>query len=259
MNLEILVISLPGERERRRRVQAQLAGCPVPWTFIDAVRGSELPAPAPEYDDRTRMMRVGYPMSGGEIGCFLSHRVAWRTCVANAAPALVAEDDFELVADLDHVLGLTHRYLSRCDVLRLQGLHPRAGRVLERSGNEQLVWELTDPRGSAGYVVSPQAAARLLQLTDRFWVAVDDFFARDWEHGLNVFSVWPYPICVTPLPSTISGRVKPALSPWARLRRELYRAPDSLRNRAKRQWKRLGPVSRLGVVPGTFALGRPQR
>jgi glycosyl transferase family 25 len=259
MDPEILVISLPGELERRRRVQAQLAGCPVPWAFIDAVRGSALPVPAPEYDDRTRVARVGYPMSGGEIGCFLSHRVAWRACVARDAPALIMEDDFELLTDLEHVLRLTHRYLARSDLLRLQGLRPEAGRVLERSGTEQLVWELTDPRGSAGYAVSPRTAARLLELTERFWVAVDDFFARDWEHGLKVFSVWPYPISVTALPSTISGRVKPALSPWARLRRELYRAPDSLRNRAKRQWKRLGPGSRLGVASGAFALRRQER
>ena len=259
MNLEILVVSLPGELERRRRVQAQLRGCPVPWAFIDAVRGSALPAPPPEYDDRTRLARVGYPMSCGEVGCFLSHRQAWRTCVARAASVLIVEDDFELVTELDHALRLTRRYLSSCDVLRLQGLRPEAGRVLERSGNERLVWELIDPRGSAGYVVSPQTAARLLQLTNRFWVAIDDFLGRDWEHGLKVFSVWPYPISVTQFSSTISGRVKPALSAWARVRRELYRAPDSLRNRVKRQWKRLGPVSRLGVAPGTLAWGRPRR
>ena len=258
MNLEILVISLASAVERRRRVQAQLTRCPVPWAFIDAVRGAELPAPAPEYDDRTRLARVGYPMCGGEIGCFLSHRVAWQTCVARGVPTLILEDDFELLTDLDNIVALTRRYLPRCDLLRLQGLQPDAGRVLERSGNQRLVWELTDPRGSAGYVVPPETAARLLQLSDRFWVAVDDFFARDWEHGLKVLSVWPYPIAVTAAPSTIPDRVKPTLSVWTKLRREVYRAPDSLRNRAKRAWKRLGPVSLLGVVSGTFALRRPE-
>jgi len=259
MNLHILVISLANEVERRRRVQAQLAGCPVPWAFINAVRGAELPTPAPEYDAQTRMARMGFPMSGGEIGCFLSHRVAWQTCVARAVPTLIVEDDFELVTDLNQIVRLARRYLSRCDLLRLQGLRPDAGRVLERSGNERLVWELTDPSGSAGYVVTPETATCLLQLTQRFWVAVDDFFARDWEHGLKVFSVWPYPISVTTLPSTISDRVKPALSGWTKLRRELYRAPDSLRNRIKRAWKRLGPVSLLGVVSGTFASRSPEQ
>ena len=258
MDFEALVISLPDARERRRRVEAQLAGCPVPWRFIDAVRGSALPAPAPEYDDRTRMRRFGYAMSGGEIGCFLSHRAAWRRCVERAAPVLVLEDDFELVADIEQVFRLARRYLPACDLLRLQGLHPEAARILERSESEQLVWELIDPCGSAAYAVAPPVAARLLQLTNRFWVAVDDFFGRDWEHGLKVLSVWPYPIAATVFPSSISGRIKPALTPWARLSRELHRAPDSLRHRAKRLWKRWGPGSRLGTVPGKFALARRQ-
>ena len=89
-------------------------------------------------------------------------------------------------------------------------------------------------------------------------MAVDDFFGRDWEHGIKMFSVWPYPIAATVFPSSISGRIKPALSPWARLQRELHRVPDSLRNRARRQWKRWGPVSRLGTVPGKFALAARQ-
>jgi glycosyl transferase family 25 len=258
MDFEALVISLPEALDRRRRAAVQLAECPVPWQFIDAVRGAALPAPAPEYDARTRMRRFGYPMSGGEIGCFLSHRAAWRRCIARGAPVLILEDDFELVTGIEQVLRTAGRYLPRCDLLRLQGLHPKAARILERSESEQLVWELIDPRGSAAYAVAPPAAARLLQLTNRFWVAVDDFFGRDWEHGLKVFSVWPYPIAATVFASSISGRIKPALPPWARLRRELHRAPDSLRNRARRHWKRWGPVSRLGTVPGKLALAPRQ-
>jgi glycosyl transferase family 25 len=257
MDPEILVISLPDALERRRRVPAQLADSPVPWGFLDAVRGSDLPAP--EYDHRTRMLRVGFPMESGEIGCFLSHRAAWRRCVARAAPLLIFEDDFELVTDVEHICRLTRRYLPRCDLLRLQGLHPRAARVLEQSGDDRLVWELTDPTGSAAYALAPAAAARMLRLTSRFWVPVDDFFGRDWEHGLKVFSVWPYPVAVTPVPSTISGRAKPVLSAWVKMRRELYRASGSLRNRINRQWKRWGPVSRLGTLPGKFAVARRER
>jgi glycosyl transferase family 25 len=232
--ISVQVISLPESTARRASVARQLDPTGLPWTFFDAIRPSALTASPAEYDMRRRKSFTGYPMSEGEIGCFLSHRAVWREVVARQKPCLVLEDDFVIAEDRDltGLLALIAPHLADFGFIRLNGIFPVQWKPVRLLGGSGLAIVKTrgDPAGTLAYVVMPPAAKRLLETSNSFFVPVDDFLAWGWRHKLGIFSLHPYPIAAAEtLPGAIRDRAKPRLATMAKLRREIYRAPIAIR------------------------------
>src|SRR5512143_1509999 len=95
--LQTLIISLLRSPQRREKAQSELAKTALKWSFLDAVDGSKLQGPPPEYHPRKVKRLLGFEMTPNEIGCFLSHKKAWQACVAADVPTLIFEDDFVLL------------------------------------------------------------------------------------------------------------------------------------------------------------------
>jgi len=234
--ISVVVISLRESTARRASVARQLDPTGLPWRIFDAIKPSALPAPPAEYDQRRRLNFTGYPMSEGEIGCFLSHRAVWREVVARRKPCLVLEDDFAFAEgrDLAAVLALIAPHLADFGFIRLNGIFPVRSKPVRRLGESGLAIVKTcgDPAGTLAYVVTPRAAGRLLETSASFFVPVDDFLAWGWRHRLGIFSLRPYPILdAAALPGAIRDRAKPRLGTAAKLSREIYRAPIGIRKR----------------------------
>ena len=230
----IEVISLPESTARRANVARQLDSTGLPWTFFDAIIPSALSSPPAEYDARRRQSFTGYPMSEGEIGCFLSHRAVWREVVARQKFCLVLEDDFVIVKDRDlrSLLILIAPHLADFGFIRLHGIFPVKSKPVRQLAGSDLAIVKTrgDPAGTLAYLVTPSAAKRLLESSARFFVPVDDFLGWGWLHRLGIFSLHPYPIAdASTLPGAIRDRTKPQLGVAAKLRREMYRAPYGIR------------------------------
>ena len=101
MRVETFLINLEGSHERLARSTAQLTAAGLEFQRLAAFDGRLLrPEDLPMYDV-TRAQRVfGRRLTGGEVGCFLSHLVAARRFLASGAPyGLVLEDDVTVPAD----------------------------------------------------------------------------------------------------------------------------------------------------------------
>jgi len=95
MNLpSIIVISLKRSETRRKEFKALLEPSVLEWEILDAVDGLELQSTPPEYHEEKVIRLLGFPLSASEIGCFLSHRLAWARCAEKDRPTLILEDDF---------------------------------------------------------------------------------------------------------------------------------------------------------------------
>ncbi|MBS9720135.1 glycosyltransferase family 25 protein [Tianweitania sp. BSSL-BM11] len=120
----------------------------------------------------------------GEVGCFLSHREAWRSLVSSGdAVALVLEDDVRLS---EHLPGFLKEAASHCrgdDILKLD----TSGRSIEVEAASGVVAETvrlarlcSEHTGTAGYIISAEAAATLLARSVTFSEPVDLFmFGKD--------------------------------------------------------------------------------
>lgn len=111
--IPIYVISLPGTDARRAGMAAQLSALGLEFEFVDAVRGSALSAaeragklgPA----ENIRGNIGGRDMTDGEIGCALSHQMAYdKILAAEQERAFVLEDDARLLPGFLQALQATH-------------------------------------------------------------------------------------------------------------------------------------------------------
>ncbi len=121
-NLLTLLINLDGSRERLEASARQLDGAGIAYERLPAVDGRNLAAQdfACYREDET-LAFFGRVMTGGEIGCYLSHVEAVKCFLASQTTyGLVLEDDFKFRSDSAQML---HRLLDWLDGQRDFGWH----------------------------------------------------------------------------------------------------------------------------------------
>ena len=111
--MRIIVINLDEDTEHR---ELELG-----WERLAAVHGSRLDASHEALVDRAAHAAHGLQFSPGEIGCWLSHRMAQRIVAEGSDEmALILEDDLRIHDDLPEVLDrLEQGVAGKFDVLRL--------------------------------------------------------------------------------------------------------------------------------------------
>ena len=249
--MHILIISLPDSNDRRAAMQAQMAGHTGPWSFLDATRVVDGQV-VPQYDNAKCLRHFCYPLRAGEIGCFISHRLAWQRCISLGQPLLILEDDAEFLQPVADVLLMAEQALTYCDLARLAGLFPREYRFLNKPDLPELARHLRDPVGAAAYVLTPRVAQILVDKSKRFHEPVDLFMAtEEWRHGHGMLSLMPFPIRAALVESTIGVRSKPDFPVAVKIKRELFKTPNAIarslfRNYLNRKsWpKKFSPLAR---------------
>lgn len=234
---KINVVSLRSQPERRAKMQALLDGVQREWSFVDAIAGKDIAPFAHLYDQKRRLQVLGYDMKPNEIACVLSHRQVWENCVRDGVPYLVLEDDVQVApgfADFNAVVPVAD---AICEAM--------GGRLFARLGNSQARGQKVsvhavghgvkvfryekDPLSSFAYLLSPQIAAELLRGSEHFFMPVDNFMWRGWEHGCCMYDVYPHAITTSEEdnPSSIGDRRKPRLGLMQKIRREYHRFFDN--------------------------------
>jgi glycosyl transferase family 25 len=191
--LELAVISLPSAQERRRRIDEQLRGFPVPWSVFEA--RTALPTGL-QYDERGALIHRGRPMRPGELGAFASHYECLREFVDRSAARyrLVLEDDVFL--DPGFPYGRLPVLMAGCGIeyLRLHATFIRPCSVLAYLGQyRQLVRFHAPTYGACAYVMSKSGAQRFLGSLGRVVRPVDDELDRFWHNGLPAYAIFPGP------------------------------------------------------------------
>ncbi len=181
----------------------------------------------PGYDAKARALRYGWPLKKGEVGCYLSHRAVWKQLVESGDEAwCVMEDDVVLADAFKTITAELFDAREHWDVVRLFGLNKRPQREYAvLSSGAKVVWLDRHPAGTQCYVITRDAAARLLSYTDRIRHPIDLAVDRNWEHGLRLFITSPEFVSVAGFPSTIADEGLKQSIP-GRLTAKLYRRVD---------------------------------
>lgn len=233
--IPIYVISLATDAERRARMTAQFDRLGLPFHFIDGIDGRGMSEKAREQAAPSRLQRYWSHLTGGEIGCALSHLAAIRMIAEGPHPfAAVFEDDVTVCPDFLEFLAALERDPPPFDVMWLSQSPPKAhrailplGRLAGRQIRARVYLDYT-----AAAAIYTRAAARRLADAIKFIVAPIDHML--WcDHavlGLRVVEAHPHIIEQDMgAPSRIHDRVVNAIGPGAKLRRETIRYGNLVR------------------------------
>ncbi|RIY02063.1 hypothetical protein D3218_07105 [Aureimonas flava] len=265
--MRTVFVNLDRAGERRAFMEGQGARLGLALERVRAVETGDISA---DVDARLNG-RWERPLSGPELGCFLSHHGIWAEVARGDGPVLVLEDD----AVLSRRTGEALRRLAAfedADFLNLESFDRRrfaARRAVDLGGGIAVRRVYRDKSGSAGYLLWPAGARKLLERTERRGAAPVDAFL----HGCAALVSWqaePALVMQAHILEARGGRagVDPATSIQAlRVRAGLTRETLPFRLRRLRtqlglvryHLMRLGPAryGRTPVVDEDFAAEPP--
>jgi glycosyl transferase family 25 len=178
MNADVLLINLRQSSDRLRFQEQQFARLGIPFERLDAVEASSIAEDV--YADVVCAWQR--PISRGELGCFLSHRVAWQRVVDSEHSALVVEDDVLLSDNLVTVLSQLE-FPDEPVAFSIETCYAR--KVVDRKSDIAslpLGYGIRpiyfDCGGSAAYIVTPSAAQLYLDHSKRCIGLVDSYMNR---------------------------------------------------------------------------------
>jgi len=188
----VLTIDPPDGR-RRQHISRELNDIGIAWQFVEGVRSGD-PSLTALYSPAKNLLLCKRSMAPAEVAAYAGHRRIWELIDRSAEPyALVFEDD-AVIAEAD-VFRQTLADLTSgdFDLVKLFDFHPKPVAVRARIGKTQLVSHRTVASGMVCYLISRDAARKLLSRI-RIFRAVDEDTSHPWEFGIRVWSVWPNPV-----------------------------------------------------------------
>jgi GR25 family glycosyltransferase involved in LPS biosynthesis len=88
------LINLHNETKRYQHMKEQLDAAGILFEKIEAINGREYKPTESEYTDYNAIQKNGATLSQGELGCALSHRIAYQKALeSNEEYSLILEDD----------------------------------------------------------------------------------------------------------------------------------------------------------------------
>lgn len=175
--MRAVFINLDRASERRRFMERQGERLGLALERMSAVEAAGIdPALAARLNGRWER-----PLTGGELGCFLSHHAIWREVAGGGAPVLVLEDDAVLSRALPAALPVLAGF-DEAEFLNLETFGRRrfaAKKSLDLGAGVHVRRVFRDKSGSAAYLLRPAGARKLLARAERGAAPVDAFL-----HGL---------------------------------------------------------------------------
>lgn len=206
----IFIISLPECVDRQKYVGAQLKRLGLSYEILDAVDGRGFDVGAhPAYDKKRRLF-YGRDLTGGELGCTLSHRKAMEEIIARDLPyGIILEDDVLLTDDFKNVVEALLNAHYPWEVVRFLGkdkIKQMKKRELEDLGDGYTLSRLaTAPGGTYAYIVTQKAAKRLVAKMQKNMIPVDALIGWSWWTGLANLTIQPGIANQSPEIDTIIG------------------------------------------------------
>jgi glycosyl transferase family 25 len=192
----VLLLSLKEATQRRAEMAEKLGRLGLPYSVFDAVdgRGRNVNE-QPVYDGVRRRLYFGRDMTGGEIGCLLSHREILERVAAGDEPFLVIEDDAILHPDLPKVVAALMQRRDYWELVRFLGspkvLRSRQRRLVHLVDEYWLTRLASMPGGTHALIVSPSGARKLLRRLNRTAFPIDALMNQSWRTGVANLTVHP--------------------------------------------------------------------
>lgn len=177
MTIPAYLINLDRSPDRLARMQARFGAIGTAFVRVPAVDGMAL-----SDADRKAVCTLHQDwlsLTASEIGCFLSHRACWRQIADGSAPyGCVFEDDMLLAQRLRDFLAERSWIPADAEIVKIEEGHNRVwlDMPLRDVKKSFRLGRLRSTHYRAGaYIVSRDAARRLLAMTERFGLPVDLF------------------------------------------------------------------------------------
>lgn len=189
--MKIYCINLKQSVSRREKMERELEKLEFQSEFIDAVDGRVLSRSERELvcsDWRTRM-RHGRRLTGGELGCVLSHLVFYRRLLDSCdRVAVVLEDDVELMQDFNDAARDVEKFLSEIEepaIVQFPGLERDFSAVRDRA-----FVQVRSALGTYAYAVNRAGAELLLKRFSPIRMPIDkyDYLIRHCGLSYYVYS-----------------------------------------------------------------------
>jgi glycosyl transferase family 25 len=221
--------------DRRARMKAQLDGLGLPFRFLDGVDGRVLTEQAREQAAPSRLRRYWSRLTGGEIGCALSHLAAIQAIASGPYPfGAIFEDDVSISQEFPQFLADIERDPLPFDVMWLSQSPPKKHRAILPLGTlagRQIRARVYLDYTAAAALYTREAARRIAGTIKIVAAPIDHMLWRNCSVlGLRVVEVRPH-IIEQDMdgPSTIADREVKAIGPRARFRREVIRYSNMIR------------------------------
>jgi len=188
-----LIIHMSGSTARRPNAEALLRALP-DATLLEAVDGrdpSQVTGVTIRPGDAHRPA-YPFPLTPGEVGCFLSHRRCWRRILAEGWEyALIVEDDLAIAPErLQAALALIENHVTPESYIRLPvKQREKPAQVLGESDGMALILPKVIGLQTVAQVVGRGAAGRLLRATEVIDRPVDTLLQMHWVTGQPVHSL----------------------------------------------------------------------
>jgi glycosyl transferase family 25 len=179
--MHIFVISLKDAIERREHVNSQFTAIQQDFEFFDAVDGRKEKHPLfSKYNVKKRLRYKGYELTAGELGCFASHYLLWEKCVELNDTIIVIEDDVQLETCFKESIKDAQQ-LAQYEYLRLfvNNRYRPFIKIAEYKEYDVVEYQ-RGPSGARAYLITPMAAQKLINMSQEWFLPVDDYMDQFW-------------------------------------------------------------------------------
>lgn len=191
----VFVISLIEATKRRERMTKILSDLNISFEFIDAIDGRKFGMSShPNYNRAKRLKYFGRELKGGELGCTLSHKVAYQKMLAeNIDQAIIFEDDVVLYDGFIDTIQAIQDCDVPYDMVRFMGrdkvLNAKQRKISQLTNDVALTRFCATPGGTYAYLITQAGAQKLIPHLEQTAYPIDALVGRSWETKLNWLTV----------------------------------------------------------------------
>ncbi|MFT5312134.1 MAG: glycosyl transferase family 25 [Paraglaciecola sp.] len=172
--MEVILINLDRAIQRMSFQQKQLTQLGITFTRMSANGASHR-----VYYEKYRG-EWERPLSYAEVSCYLNHKTIWTLVAAGHEPVLILEDDAYLAQGSAEILNEIEK-LENLDYLNIEARGNNQKKLVEKKPtffitNGELFELFQGRSGTAGYVLWPRGAKKLLTQNQQGYVALADKF-----------------------------------------------------------------------------------
>lgn len=198
MYYPVFVVNLAHHPQRYHFMRTQLQALNLSPIRIEAFNGKD---PA----SRKKAAAATYaPLTGGEIGCFESHRTIWKKIIdEDLAGAFVLEDDIAVASDFAKI-DFPQDVLSHCDVVKIDNTDRSDAwygmQAFPSGENHELRRLMGGEYSTACYFITNRGARKLYDASKNYFLPVDHFMFDQDSKTFWHLDVWKlYPAAATQL------------------------------------------------------------
>ena len=196
-NYKCFVIHLKRAVKRKKAVQSIKLNMECETKIIDAIDGNTLTDQyISKFLDYNSHFHPKYPfaINNGEIGCFLSHREAWKAIVNEKLEAgFIIEDDCEIdVKKFKKSSKIALKLIKKLGYIQFQTRKiPNNAIEINNIDSVKVLQPKTIPLRTSAQLISYDAALLLLEKSKKIDRPVDGFLQLFWSTGQNISCIHP--------------------------------------------------------------------